>query len=717
VLLVIDEVDDFLDRDKLVFNICSNKNNSFSKPTLECYYEMSRAAYRGEPCPSSALEGNTNPQYWAALHEKFVAIHAEIQEKSKSINKSFGIFNEQTLRHCATNIAQDIEGYRSLIARPYESVNRAMPGSYYSDVERTIYLTYYILMEDVGKYDELFQQERKFISFEYFKTHVKCLDYDDLVYGNDSLSALVSKHPETKDGLSRYLYEIILRRMEIRDKSRSVNAIDCVFNFDCIGFTGTPFLDNYPTFSYIRSQRQDRIPDMIDRSFYAYTSENLSTEEFKARFTRFQGTNSKVFVEFLSSDFIQTANDELAILAALFQREAPPAPAAATYVGPLAEQVAAVSMQTDGKEPGPAPQGFNVLVDLCGVFKKTSIYEVRNLVLRHFGPDHFHYIYHIDQTDGSDRVLYVNSENDVQFDEEFYKHLFKKHGAALREKIFFFIDNRNVIGKDIPFQLGHQRHFKQPLFFNSVVLAHDVEDFSKIWQAMGRSRTMNSTRFTIYKSRIADGEARNGVIDIKESQLTRALYVRNCDCKVAGNLSSIYQTLISLLNLSQDRFYHAGEIVNVFIDKMEMTIAEKLRRHEDKLVREILGSPLPASILMHILDDKFHKSSNPAVASQALTPQLVRVLVGHIVQQQFEQRTRSGDIHDQYLQYLSGDEEGLTELSYTKQTRSSSRSSGRNSRTRLRIATPWKCSTRSTSCSSTRRWRITLSTRCTPTLT
>ena len=35
-----------------------------------------------------------------------------------------------------------------------------MPGSYYSDVERTIYLTYYILMEDTSKYDELFQQAR-----------------------------------------------------------------------------------------------------------------------------------------------------------------------------------------------------------------------------------------------------------------------------------------------------------------------------------------------------------------------------------------------------------------------------------------------------------------------------------------------------------------------------------------------------------------------------
>jgi hypothetical protein len=41
-----------------------------------------------------------------------------------------------------------------------------MPGSYYSDVERSIYLTFVILSEDIKKYDELFQGERKFLSFE-----------------------------------------------------------------------------------------------------------------------------------------------------------------------------------------------------------------------------------------------------------------------------------------------------------------------------------------------------------------------------------------------------------------------------------------------------------------------------------------------------------------------------------------------------------------------
>ncbi len=746
-LVVVDEVDDFLDPDKLVFNICSNKANAFSKGTLECYFEVSRAVYHGQPLPEEALASAANPQYWAQLHAKLAAIHVEIQDKSRSINKSFGIFNEQTLRHCTTNIAQDIEGYRSLIARPYASVNRAMPGSYYSDVERTIYLTYYILMEDVVKYDELFQQERKFISFEYWQAHLHHLDYDDLVYGHTALSALVIKYPETKDGLTRYLYEIILRRMEIRDRSRSVNSIDIVFNFDCVGFTGTPFIDNYPTFAFLRSRREDAIPDMIDRSFYVYASEQLPTEAFEERFKRFQGKNSDVLVEYVPSAFMQGGADELAILATVFEREAQPwltdlaqtmglakregresaasvesdgevglvrtqlagamscggaegdsMQTAVTAVPPLPVPVSAavavaaasgpVAMTDEGGAEAPLA-GFNVLVDLCGIFKKTTIHEVRDLLVRHFGPERFHFLYHIDQADGGDRVLYMDSDNDVQFDEEFYKHLCKTYGATLRERVFFFIDNRNVIGKDIPFQLGYQRQFGRPLFFKSVVLAHDVDDFSKIWQAMGRSRTMNSTHFTIYKSGLVsksggggacaaapDGDCMpasaastpSGYADIKKLPLTRQLYVHNCDRKMAGNLSSIYQTLVSLFNLSQDKFYFSDEIVNVFLEKMEMTIGDKVAKHEANLCRAICGTSGPLSILTHILATKFSRSAVPAVSSTELSPAVVQMLLRHIVTMKFEQRTSpSGDVHDEFLRFLSGDVEGTMEISYTKQ--------------------------------------------------
>ena len=59
------------------------------------------------------------------------------------------------------------------------------------------------------------------------------------------------------------------------------------------------------------------------------------------------------------------------------------------------------------------------------------------------------------------------------------------------EKIFFFIDNRNVIGKDVPYQLLYVKEYQLPLITRSAVIAHDVDDFSKIWQGMGRCRTMN----------------------------------------------------------------------------------------------------------------------------------------------------------------------------------------------------------------------------------
>lgn len=562
-----------------MFNICSNKANAFDRNTLEYFYEVSYAAYHAIECRPIFFAA-ANPLYWKGLYSKYLAIHGEIQDASKSLNKSFGkwnifaligsssdydhtqmlpmlllvgIFNEKTLRHCSTSIAHDIEGYKALIARPYESVNRAMPGSYYSDVERTIFLTFVILSEDIAKYDELFQGERKFITFEYWKEHLAELDFDELVYGHDRLSEIAEKHPSTLSGLIRFLFVIILKRMEVRDRSKSVNSIDIIFNFDCIGFTGTPFLDNYPTSDYIRHQRVDDIPPCIDRSFYAYTSEDLETEEFEERFARFQGQNSNVRLEFVSSDFMHETLkvSEVDTLEAIFKKE---------------EKKLQVA---NGGETATPP--FNVIVDLCGIFKLSSIDDVRSLILKHFGPDVFHYIYHIDQTDGSDRMLCIKSNNDVTFDEEFYKFLCRSYGANLRERVFFFIDNRNYIGKDVPYQLVFQKHFKLPLFVKSVVIAHDVEDFSKIWQAMGRSRTMNETTFSIYKNKIPAGlvDETRGLADIKEHPLTKVLYTRNCDSKMAGNLSSIYQTLIALYNLSQDSFYYSGKF-DIFLTSTMM---------------------------------------------------------------------------------------------------------------------------------------------------
>lgn len=93
ILVIADEVDDFLDRDKLVFNICSNAANAFNTQTLELFHEVSRSVYHGLEHKPNEFASSANPEYWRDLHDKFVAIHHEIQDASKSLNKSFGKYS------------------------------------------------------------------------------------------------------------------------------------------------------------------------------------------------------------------------------------------------------------------------------------------------------------------------------------------------------------------------------------------------------------------------------------------------------------------------------------------------------------------------------------------------------------------------------------------------------------------------------------------------
>lgn len=399
---------------------------------------------------------------------------------------------------------------------------------------------------------------------------------------------------------------------------------------------------------------------MIERHFYAYTSENLPQDEFQRRFALFQGQNSNVMIRYAPSDFIRQSSDEMTTLEIIFERE---------------EEMMGATNGAAGRGDAsgamiPAP-AFNTIVDLCGIFKRSSIVDVAKRIKKHFGPDKFHYLYHIDQTDNSDRVLCLKTGNDIQYDEEFYKYLCKTYGADLRGRIFFFVDNRNVIGKDIPFQLVYQKHYGQALFTKSVVIAHDVDDFSKIWQAMGRSRTMNQTEFSIYKSDIPNELLQQtgdgGMRDIKALDLTRLLYVSNCDRKMAGNVSSIYLTLIALFNLATQSFYYSDKIVNVFLDKMEDTIMKKVIGHENELVHYVLGRSVLSGILQHILSDKFKKSPESAVSEENLDRTKLEELLRQIVQQKYEQRTRSGDIFDDLILFLSGEQKSLMEISYTKQ--------------------------------------------------
>lgn len=75
--------------------------------------------------------------------------------------------------------------------------------------------------------------------------------------------------------------------MEIHDKSRSVNSIDVIFNFDCTGFTGTPFIDNYPNYKYIRNKKTGKIPDLIYKNFYLHSNNPDKDKVFKEKFIEF----------------------------------------------------------------------------------------------------------------------------------------------------------------------------------------------------------------------------------------------------------------------------------------------------------------------------------------------------------------------------------------------------------------------------------------------
>ena len=102
-----------------------------------------------------------------------------------------------------------------------------------------------------------------------------------------------------------------------------------------------------------------------------------------------------------------------------------------------------------------------------------------------------------------------------------------------------------------------------------------------------------------------------------------------------------------------------------------MTIATKVKHIEGKIADVVAGSTVqrsvPAQILQHIFLDKFRRSSNESVAKNNLSISMVDSLVRQIVRQKFEQRRPSGDIYDDFIRFLSGEQQSLMEISYTKQ--------------------------------------------------
>ena len=113
---------------------------------------------------------------------------------------------------------------------------------------------------------------------------------------------------------------------------------------------------------------------------------------------------------------------------------------------------------------------------------------------------------------------------------------------------------------------------------------------------------MNETLFSIYKSGISSGtDDALAAKEIKQHELTRELYILNCDRKIAGNISSAYLTVIALFNLAKHSFYFTDKIVNTFLDKMERKLKSKVTGHSDELGRVVLGSPFISLIFYHII--------------------------------------------------------------------------------------------------------------------
>ena len=100
---------------------------------------------------------------------------------------------------------------------------------------------------------------------------------------------------------------------------------------------------------------------------------------------------------------------------------------------------------------------------------------------------------------------------------------------------------------------------------------------------------------------------------------------------------------------------------------MEKTIEAKVQSLHDEVARVVIGNQVTARILQHILLDKFRRSSNETLSQTELVDDTVNSLLRQMVTQKFEQRRPSRDIYDDYIRFLSGEQESLMEISYTKQ--------------------------------------------------
>ena len=294
----------------------------------------------------------------------------------------------------------------------------------------------------------------------------------------------------------------------MRDKSRSVNSIDVVFNFDCIGFTGTPFIDNYPTFA--TSARGARTHPRPHRPLVLHVHRRrASRRRVRERFRFSRGGR-------LGARRVRRRT--------LRRPRRTSSPTSRGSLPMRARSGGGGASAGEARARARARMlGFNVLVDLCGIFKKASS-RVRDVVLATLARG-ASYLYHIDQSDGGTGAL-LESDSDVQFDEEFYKYLCKAHGRRCARRSSSSSTTatssaRTSRSSSLPEAL------RAPLFFR-VGLAHDVTTSARSGRPWAAHAMNHALHHLQGRRRGGGGGGGGGGCGHQGYALTRA-YVRNCD--------------------------------------------------------------------------------------------------------------------------------------------------------------------------------------------
>ena len=105
-------------------------------------------------------------------------------------------------------------------------------------------------------------------------------------------------------------------------------------------------------------------------------------------------------------------------------------------------------------------------------------------------------------------------------------------------------------------------------------------------------------------------------------------------------MSSIYQTIISIYNLTRRQIYYDNDLVNIFLLKMDGSIKDRLDYHfeevKDKVCVQRGGKAAFLKIFYNILKDKFLINDNLQKNVELNDIDMLESIIEYIIQQKFE---------------------------------------------------------------------------------